>query len=108
MPTIIYPNANIIIYLEADINYTIFHLKDGKRIISSATLKRHASDQRLAGFVRVHKSFLLNPKFIENYEQKGKKASVLLANGETVGVSRRKINMVKEKLVTSAGINLTL
>ncbi len=92
------PENNQIAYLEADINYTIFHLNDGKKIVSSFTLKKYAEDNRLAGFLRVHKSLLLNPKYITHYEQQGKKASVILSTGQTLQVSRRKINLIKSQV----------
>jgi DNA-binding LytR/AlgR family response regulator len=89
------PKNNEITYLEADINYTIFHLNDGKKIVSSFTLKKYESDSRLAGFLRVHKSFLLNPNSIVEYKQEGKKATVKLSNGKNVQVSRRKIGLLR-------------
>lgn len=92
------PEHNEITYLEADINYTIFHLKDGKKMVSSFTLKKYESDSRLAGFLRVHKSFLLNPNAIIEYKQEGKKATVKLSNGKKVQVSRRKIGLMKNFL----------
>jgi DNA-binding LytR/AlgR family response regulator len=99
------PNSNEITYLEADINYTIFHLKNGQKIVSSFTLKKYEADSNLVGFLRVHKSFLLNPDFIKQYEQHGKKATILLSNGRTVDVSRRKINLVKSFLMPKISAN---
>jgi two-component system LytT family response regulator len=95
MTRIIYPSTETIAYLEADVNYTIFHLNNGKKIIVSFTLKKYATDDQFNGFLRVHKSFLLNPDYVSNYEQKGKKARVHLSNGQTLEVARRKINSIK-------------
>ena len=89
------PQNNEITYLEADVNYTIFHLNDGKKIVSSFTLKKYATDSRMAGFLRVHKSFLLNPDSIVNCEQEGRKTTIELRNGQKVQVSRRKIGLVQ-------------
>lgn len=89
------PENKEITYLEADVNYTIFHLKNGKKIVSSFTLKKYESDYRYAGFLRVHKSFLLNPQHILHCEQIGKKATVELSNGRKVNVSRRKIGLIR-------------
>lgn len=88
------PNNNEISYLEADINYTIFHLNDGKKIISSFTLKKYETDSRLAGFLRVHKSVLINPDFVKNIVKDGKKATVRMQDGTTLKVSRRKLHLV--------------
>lgn len=95
------PENNEINYLEADINYTIFHLNDGKKIVSSFTLKKYETDIHLAGFLRVHKSFLLNPNSIINYKQEGKKATIELSNGTKVQVSRRKIGLIRKFFNTS-------
>jgi len=100
MTRIIYPSTESIAYLEADVNYTIFHLNNGKKIVVSFTLKRYATDAQFNGFLRVHKSFLLNPKSIINYEQEGKKAKVYLSNGKSLQVSRRKITEVKKSIRT--------
>lgn len=84
-----------IIYLEADINYTTYHLIDGRKIVSSFTLKKYEQKQELGTFLRVSKSYLLNPDFIKNCQKKGKKTSVELSNGKIVQVSRRKVGLVK-------------
>jgi DNA-binding LytR/AlgR family response regulator len=90
-----YPLHTSILYLEADINYTIFHLIDGKKIISSFTLKKYEQKQELGAFLRVNKSYLLNPDFIKNCQKNGKKTSIELSNGKVVQVSRRKKHLVE-------------
>lgn len=92
------PENNEITYLEADINYTIFHLKNGKKVVSSFTLKKYETDAQLNGFLRVHKSYLLNPDFIKNFNQIGKKGTVQLTTGTVLEVSRRKLSMVKNQI----------
>jgi DNA-binding LytR/AlgR family response regulator len=76
----------------------IIHLNDGKKIVSSFTLKKYETDTRLAGFLRVHKSFLLNPAFIKHYEQRGKKATVHLSTGKVLVVSRRRMVLIKNQI----------
>lgn len=59
-------------HLESDLNYTLISLVDGKKILSSTTLKKIES--RLVSFknfVRVNKSAIVNLDFVENYEQNG-------------------------------------
>lgn len=92
------PENDEITYLEADINYTIFHLKNGKKKVSSFTLKKYQDDIRLAGFLRVHKSYLLNPNFIKNFNKIGKKGTIQLTTGTILKVSRRKLNLVKNQI----------
>ena len=95
MPKLIRPQNTEINYLEADINYTIFHLNDGKKIISAFTLKKYEDDSQLAGFLRVSKSFLLNPQYVKSIEKQGRKATVLMQNGAKMQVSRRKMYLVE-------------
>lgn len=88
------PKNKEIAYLEADINYTIFHLHDGKKLVSSFTLKRYQEDSRMAGFLRVHKSYLLNPAFVKSVEKEGKTATVTMQDGTSLKVSRRKVPLI--------------
>lgn len=91
--------AEKILFLKADINYTVFHLYDGKKVTSSTTLKRHAASAELSSFLRIHKSYLLNPVFIKKVEKGSKKASVLMQNGDKIMVSRRKVNLVEQYIL---------
>jgi DNA-binding LytR/AlgR family response regulator len=98
MNPIIYPNCNDILYLEANINYTIFHLIDGRTFLSSTTLKRHEAKEALASFLRINKSYLLNPDFIENIEQDGEKVFVKMTNEKQMMVSRRKVKILESRI----------
>jgi DNA-binding LytR/AlgR family response regulator len=91
-----YPQTKEIAYLKSDINYTIFHLRNGVKLVSSTTLKRHEAQTQLVGFLRVNKSHLLNPDFIKSISKEGKKATVKLIDGSEVRVSRRKLSLVSE------------
>ena len=84
-----------IVNCQADNNYTIFHLCNGKRFVSSKTLKEF--DELLAeyDFLRVHQSYLVNPVFIKEYSQKG---ILELKDSRIVNVSRRKHHWLLEKL----------
>lgn len=84
-----------IVHCEADNNYTIFHLVDGKRFVASKTLKDY--DVLLAdyAFLRVHQSHLVNPEYVKQYTQKG---MLELKNGHHVPVSRRKHQWVNLRL----------
>jgi two-component system LytT family response regulator len=74
-----------ILYCQADDNYTQIYLKAGKRLVSK-TLKYFEDSLGNDGFVRVHKSFLVNVNQITEY-RKGKGGSVVLANGKELLVS---------------------
>jgi two-component system, LytTR family, response regulator len=76
-----------IIYCESDGNYTNFILKDGKKIISSYTLKQYEDMLSGSNFFRTHKSFLVNISHITRYI-KGDGGIVRMTNGKEIEVSR--------------------
>jgi two-component system, LytTR family, response regulator len=84
-----------IIRCEADQNYTIFHLSDGKKIMVSQTLKEY--DELLDGcdFFRVHQSHLVNIRFIDHFV-KGDGGYLIMKDKSSVPVSYRK----KDQLLT--------
>jgi two-component system LytT family response regulator len=74
-----------ILYCQADDNYTNIFI-GGKKKLVSKTLKHFEDILSQSGFVRVHKSFLVNVNAITEYK-KGKGGSVVLANGKEIMVS---------------------
>jgi len=78
-----------IVRCESDDNYTLFYITTGEKILVSRTLKEY--DQLLSdeGFYRTHKSHLVNTLFIQEYV-KGEGGYVILKNGDSIDVSRRK------------------
>ena len=93
-----YPAKEEIIYLKSNSNYTIYYLQNGETFISSKTLKQTETNLQLMSFLRVNKSYLLNPDFINNISKEGNKITVKLKNGTQVSVSRRKVIELKDNL----------
>lgn len=62
-----------IIYLKADLDYTTYHLIDGRKNVSSFTLKKYEQKQELGAFFRVSKSCLINPVSFKIASFKAKK-----------------------------------
>ena len=93
-----YPAKEEIIYLKSNSNYTIYYLQNGETFISSKTLKQTETKLQLMSFLRVNKSYLLNPDFINNISKEGNKITVKLKNGTQVSVSRRKVIELKDNL----------
>jgi two-component system LytT family response regulator len=58
-------NSKDIVRLEADHNYTVFYLKDKRRIVMSVTLKEYESMLEGLGFFRPHQSHLINMDFFD-------------------------------------------
>jgi two-component system LytT family response regulator len=86
-----------ILYCEADSNYTKIFLINKKKIVSSRTLKEYEELLEDNGFIRIHHSHLVNKSHVVQYI-KGEGGQVLMADGVSLNVSRRKKEDVVEKL----------
>lgn len=91
-------NVDDIIRCEATNNYTEFILKEGKKILVSRSLKIYEAILAEQGFVRVHRSHLINLKYITRFEKK-EGGSVFLVDEVRLPVSQRKrqelINLIQ-------------
>ena len=88
-----------IIYCEADRSYTVFHCKNHRSIIASRPLAEYDLLLANSGFMRVHKSFLVNVHHIREYHR-GEGGTVIMSNGNGVEVSRRKKDIFLQKIKT--------
>jgi len=88
-----------IVYLEAESNYTSIHLHDTARIFVAKTLKEFEDLLAPAHFFRIHHSYIINTNHMRKY-LKGDGGQVLMSNGVTLDVSRRK----KEEFIRMLGI----
>lgn len=70
----------------ADDNYTELHTTDGRRFVSARTLKDYEEMLVPLGFLRVHRSSLVNRTAVSHLDEH----HVILANGARLEVSRRK------------------
>lgn len=82
-------NLDEIIYCESQDNYTQFFLTDGKRIMVSKTIKHFEELLDPNSFFRVHRSNIINLKYIDKYV-KGEGGYVVMKKGERIPVSRRR------------------
>ena len=57
-----------VIMLRGEVNYTTFCMKNGREIMIAHTLKYFEDKLNEFGFMRVHRAFLVNPKYIINYD----------------------------------------
>lgn len=78
-----------IIRCESDNNYTLFYFNDKSKYLASRTLKEYDELLSSEGFYRTHKSHLVNLKYITEYV-KGEGGFVILKDGKSIDVSRRK------------------
>lgn len=84
-----------IVYLSAQVNYTIFHLDDGECVITSLPLSFYASLLEKYGFMRLHKSSLLNLFYLSQchilrFEM------LVLPSGHTLEIARRRKAKLRE------------
>lgn len=87
--------AGDIIRCEANDNFTLFHLSDQRKILICRTLKFYENALAEVGFVRIHKSHLINIQHLKKYI-KGKGGQAVMSDGSVVDVSpARKEELMK-------------
>ncbi|HEX8546264.1 MAG TPA: LytTR family DNA-binding domain-containing protein, partial [Cytophagaceae bacterium] len=86
-----------IFYIEADSNYSIFHLRDGTKLVISKPLKEFEDILDTADFARIHKSAIVNLNYIQSYSNKHG-FEVKLDNDIVLSVSRRRSAEFQEKV----------
>lgn len=82
-----YVSLEDIVHLEAERNYTRLFFVKGPTFLSSKTLLEYEKLLRESGFIRVHKSHLVNRRHISGYEKQG---ILKMKDGSEIEVSRRK------------------
>ena len=78
-----------LVRVKASSNYSWLYFSNGKKILTAKTLQWF--DETLAGknFIRVHRTHLVNSRFIERY-CKSDGGKLHLHNGDAIDISRRK------------------
>ncbi|MEM7368439.1 MAG: response regulator [Bacteroidota bacterium] len=78
-----------ILYLQGDVNYTRFFLRDGDKLLASKTLKEYENFLSDIGFFRIHQSYLINLMYVKEYI-KGDGGMVVMQNNQHLNLSRRR------------------
>ena len=86
-----------ILYCEASGSYTNFFFVDKHSVCTAKTIHDYEDLLEDAGFVRIHKSFLVNLLHVKEY-LRGEGGSVILSNGHEVEVARRKKDLLIAKM----------
>lgn len=76
-----------IIYCQASNNYTIFHLTNNQKIVSSQTLGVYEELLADHQFFRAHRSYLVSLKQVRSYK-KGEGGYIIMSNGDEIELSR--------------------
>ena len=87
-------SAQDITHLEGEGNYTFIHTRQGKKHLVSKTL-RVVMEILRADFIRVHKSFIVNPVYITAQLESDK---LLLSCGRKVPIARRRVREIQDLL----------
>jgi DNA-binding LytR/AlgR family response regulator len=82
-----------VVLMEAEINYTNLHFKNGEQILLCQTLKSLEEKMKGLGFLRIHRKILVNTLYISHFDELN--TSFVLKNGQEVEVSRRKLRSLK-------------
>ena len=99
------PNATGMVFLDlqdimhcqSDGNYTVFFTMDGKRIISTKTLKEYELLLADFNFIRVHNSHLINLVHVKEYVR-GEGGFATMQDGSQIEISRRRKQEFLESL----------
>ncbi len=86
---ILFVNIKDIIRCQSDRNYSVFHLKNGDKIMVARTLKEYEELLTSMRFFRIHHSHLINMAYVKKYIR-GEGGSVLMDDGHEVEVARRR------------------
>jgi two-component system, LytTR family, response regulator len=93
----VFVKVNDIIRCESASNYTVFYITNKDQIVATRTLKEFEELLEESEFIRIHHSHLINKIHLKQYI-KGAGGQVIMSDGKTLDVSRRKKDEVMEKL----------
>ena len=92
-----YLNANDIAYAESDSNYTKLVLTNNETRLVSKTLKDIEDELTSCSFIRTHKSFLINKKYLTIFNRKDSNCTLICnSNNFIVPVSSRMAKNLSE------------
>ncbi|CAH0994283.1 Heme-containing CO-sensing transcriptional regulator RcoM 1 [Emticicia aquatica] len=85
-----------IIRLEGDCNYTVVYTQN-KKYVSARTLKHYQGILDENFFIRVHKSHIVNIRFVKGVDIQANSSEIAFDEGKNIEISRRKVKEVVEK-----------
>jgi DNA-binding LytR/AlgR family response regulator len=91
--------ADTIRYLTGRSNYTTVFFSDRPPTTYPITLARLTED--LPTFLRISKTYLVNPQHIEAYEYETKMNARILIDGQWLSISRRRAKAIDRRLKVS-------
>ncbi len=88
-------DSNDIVHIEAERNYSTFHMVNGHKIVVSKSTKEYEDILLDQGFHRIHKSHIVNINKM-SYFDKTEGGTMIMCNGDEVPVASRKRDMLME------------
>lgn len=86
-----------IVSLQADSNYTIIHMNSMQKLVISKTLKDFEELLDETQFARIHKSYIVNLRYIKEYSTTDG-GVVKMTDGNQWSISRRQLDSFLEKM----------
>lgn len=86
--------VNDVVLLKGDVNYTRFQLQCGNETIVPHPIKYFEPFLKTHGFLRVHRSFMVNPNHVRDCDPKHE--FLTMKNGQKATISRRKKHTLKD------------
>ncbi len=83
-----------VVLLKGDTNYTTIFLDNGKTKTLAHSIKYYEEFLETHGFLRVHRTFMVNPNHVKDYNQEDRKLT--MTNGQEAVISRRKGHFAKQ------------
>jgi two-component system, LytTR family, response regulator len=83
--------------LQADSNYTIIHKNDMRKMVVTKTLKDFEDIIDEDQFIRVHKSHIVNLKYVKEYST-ADGGTVKMIDGSNWSISRRQLDLFLQKM----------
>ncbi len=88
-----------LVYLQAVANYSWLNWFDGQRMLMPRTLKYYTPKLPAECFIRLHRSCVVNCRFVTRLERTEAGGLVYLSTGEVLPVSRRRWTSVRRMLM---------
>ena len=85
-----------IIMLEGVVNYTILHLRSGRKMLIPRTLKLFEIVLGNYDFLRTHRGFMINCSHLQSVDSEG--ITMILTNNLHASISRRRRDDVNKRL----------
>jgi two-component system, LytTR family, response regulator len=88
-----------IIRLEASSNYTCIYFHNRRPLLTARVLKEFDALLSCCGFIRTHRSHLVNRKHISGFDKAG---NIIMSDDSRAGISRRKKSRVLHRVLAAA------